>query len=53
MEDRVRDLFLELIDTARSNKPDDRTPRSRCFAVLLTMLEQAYAYYHLYIYDPE
>ncbi len=36
--------------TARKNRPEDRSPRARQYAVLITDLEKAYAYFYSWNY---
>jgi len=41
---KVSELIAGLMDEIVDQKPEDRSPLGRNFAVLMTMLEQAYSY---------
>lgn len=53
-EDNDSDLacatgFDELLDQLRESRPNDRSPKDRAYAVSITMLEQAWAFFEKFV----
>jgi hypothetical protein len=44
-------LLKEALDALREGRPDERSEFSRRYAILITMLEKAYAFSHCFIED--
>lgn len=48
-QSKVGKAFDELFRVLKDEKPNDRSSLDRCFAVVITMLEQAYAYWRTFV----
>ena len=50
MDESSRQLFLRLFEHLKEDKPNDRSELDRRYAIVLTELEKAFAYYDQYIF---
>lgn len=47
-EDNPADFFQKLLESLRSDKPDDRSTKDRYYAIVITDVEKAYAVFSAY-----